>query len=457
MTKQLPGGFYLIFIALNIFCNKVAAQPGTIDYSFITEFDFFNGNYISSAIVNEDGSMIIGGSFITPNQTGRQISGIGKFHKDGTFDYNWPAGDVLGGSVSQLIKLDGGKILVAGVLSYYNRKACGNLIKIDKNGLEDSHFQLSDEVRTIYAITVQKDHKILVATQFGNNRFQVLRLNENGKKDETFQAQVFDQNVYALAVDELNRIYVGGWLNADSRPVIRLLENGRVDHDFNYKSSGNEIVLGIRCLKDGGLLINGNFNGLYVFLYKLLSNGQFDPLFNKHSSVIPNESINTIHVLSDQRIILGGEFLTYKNVNSKNIVGLDAFGSVDSGFYVGQGFNERVFKIVPYQNEGILVTGTFTGYDGFLSSKIIRLNLKEDLKSNFELFPNPSDGSINLEAKVDIREVQIISLNGKILYRFYPDNLKTYIQLPDVLNGLFLVKVVLGDQVSYKRLCILNR
>jgi uncharacterized delta-60 repeat protein len=77
-----------------------------------------------------------------------------------------------------------------------------------------------------------------------------------------------------------------------------------------------------------------------------------------------NNSVYSIALQSDNKILVGGDFTTYNSASHLGIIRLNYDGSVDASFVTGTGFGGGVRKILLLNNGKILVGGTFTVYNG---------------------------------------------------------------------------------------------
>jgi hypothetical protein len=68
-------------------------------------------------------------------------------------------------------------------------------------------------------------------------------------------------------------------------------------------------------------------------------------------------------------------FTTYNNTFSTNrVIRLNTDGSPDNTFNVGTGFNDTIHSLKVLSNNKIILGGQFTSYNGTLVDRIIRLN-----------------------------------------------------------------------------------
>jgi uncharacterized delta-60 repeat protein len=88
-------------------------------------------------------------------------------------------------------------------------------------------------------------------------------------------------------------------------------------------------------------------------------------------------------IQSDGKILVGGNFTTYKGTARNRIIRLETDGSIDTTFGIGTGFNATVWAITIQPDGKILVGGEFTSYSGAVESKIVRLNTNGTIDTTF--------------------------------------------------------------------------
>ncbi len=77
-----------------------------------------------------------------------------------------------------------------------------------------------------------------------------------------------------------------------------------------------------------------------------------------------------------------------------------------------------------------------------------------------KVYPNPSSGMITLELSHDAAadlDIEIFSLNGKIVYRNSlksVSNVQEQIDLSNVTRGIYMLRVRTEDEVSMRKLVI---
>ena len=122
--------------------------------------------------------------------------------------------------------------------------------------------------------------------------------------------------------------------------------DGSIDVSFNTGLGFNSQIYGLALQADGKIIVGGNFtkfNGMSVNrIVRLLSDGTLDTSFNVGLGA--DEIIETVLVLPDGKIVVGGRFSTFNGIAHNRLVRLDFNGSVDAGFVTGLGFDKNVYQ-----------------------------------------------------------------------------------------------------------------
>jgi uncharacterized delta-60 repeat protein len=126
------------------------------------------------------------------------------------------------------------------------------------------------------------------------------------------------------------------------------------------------------------------YNGIETsYLVRLNSDGSLDNTFSQEGIGLLNNSVNTIGLQSDGKILIAGYF-TYNEIDGIRIARLNSDGSLDETFsQTGTGLNGSVKSIVIQPNGKILVAGYFISYNGVARSHIARLNSDGSLDTTF--------------------------------------------------------------------------
>ena len=140
-------------------------------------------------------------------------------------------------------------------------------------------------------------------------------------------------------------------------------------------------------LSDFKIMTTGNWY-THNRLVKWNIDGTIDTSFNSGGTYFDNYT-QSIDVLSDDSMFVGGNYATYNGVSANNIIKLDKDGNIDFSFNYGTGFN-GVVKAIKYDSARsvVWIAGDFTSYNGVSTGNIVGLNLDGSVA-----YKNPGPGS----------------------------------------------------------------
>jgi uncharacterized delta-60 repeat protein len=132
------------------------------------------------------------------------------------------------------------------------------------------------------------------------------------------------------------------------------------------------------------------FLGVYFFLSPVRGNSQpggglIDTTFHIGSGA--SSPVNTINVLEDGKIIVGGWFDSFNGAQANLLVRLNEDGTVDQSFTaakLGWASDDKVLAALALPNGKIIVGGTFTKANGLGDSGIKMLNSDGSLDQSFQ-------------------------------------------------------------------------
>jgi len=239
---------------------------------------------------------------------------------------------------------------------------------------------------TIYAHAVQPDGKVIVGGSFTTynavSRNRIARLKADGSLDETFIVGTgFDATIYSMALQPDGKIIVVGNFGTYNgitslNNIVRLNNDGSLDPSFSIGTGLSALAYTVVIQSDGKILVGGNFtsyNGtLRNRIVRINSDGSNDNTFSPSSGC--NNTVYSVAVQTDGKILLGGTFTTVNGVTSNRFGRLNANGSTDTGFSIGTGFNSTVNAIALQSTGKIIVGGAFTTCNGISAGYITRLN-----------------------------------------------------------------------------------
>lgn len=371
------------------------------DGSLKNDFDIGSGPGSASvlALANDlEDSWYIGGSFSVFD--GLNQGKLAKINNDGEHDVGYLSSGIgFDNSVLKVLPLPNKKTIVLGSFTKFNGIASLRITRILEDGLYDATFNVghSGANNLIKSGIIQSDGKIIFGGNFtkynesSSNR--IARISPDGVIDNTFNiGSGFNSQVYAIAIQPDEKIIVvGNFTSYNGTPtprIVRLLPSGLRDTSFNVGLGADAIIETLQIQPDGKILIAGRFNSFdgnpYSRLVRLNPNGSIDLSFRIGTGF--DKYIYAIGLQSDQKIILGGSFLTFNGSSQKRIVRLNSNGSLDATFESGIGFNKGDIRTILVQpDDKILVGGTFSGtYKTNTSLRLIRLEKTGNYDLGFE-------------------------------------------------------------------------
>lgn len=208
--------------------------------------------------------------------------------------------------------------------------------------------------KTVYQSELQSTGKIIIGGIFNKynnvNAKHLIRLNTDLTQDTSFPSlgtlpdPPYDFKV--LSNDKI--IVVGTFTSVNGTPtgkgIARLNADGTVDTSFNVGGTGigiNDRVLACAIQSDGKILLGGGFirsyNGVPVRnMIRLNADGSLDTSFAYHYTYEPSTfgSVHTINVAADGKIIVSGNYSIMPD-GQPNLFQLNTDGSLDENFVKG--------------------------------------------------------------------------------------------------------------------------
>ncbi|CAC9976510.1 DUF7619 domain-containing protein [Flavobacterium panici] len=264
-----------------------------------------------------------------------------------------------------------GRILIAGTFTKYNDVSADGLIRLNNDYSIDQTFSIGQNFKyngkspDIKCIALQTDGKILVGGYLDSYKGVaitggILRLTKTGELDNSFHYTNTDSySVNQIAIQTDGKILING------PGLIRLNIDGTVDATFK-----SEIVPGlfgkIKLLSNEKILVIDSYK-----LQRLNKDGSIDNSFNYGTFNFTSKT--SIAIQTDGKILCGGNFSTYNDINIKGLIRLNTNGTLDPAFNIGTGFNGPVESVSIEPDGKILAAGSFTNYNGAWCNGSVRL------------------------------------------------------------------------------------
>jgi uncharacterized delta-60 repeat protein len=251
----------------------------------------------------------------------------------------------------------------------------------------------SDQAGTneaVEAIKLQSDGKILLGGAFTlcNNtaRNRIARLNADGTLDASFNPGLGANNtIYAIAIQSDGKILIGGdfttYNGIQSNRIARLNIDGTLDISFNSASGPDNTVYAIAIQNNGKIIIGGSFNKYgNINRSKIAQLNATGTIFAPFNAILLNNEqdsiIYDIKVQSDSKIVVGGKF-------RGGVERLNTDGTKDASFNRGSGANHSVHALNILNSGKIMIGGIFNAFNGTNAFGVARINANGTIDNGF--------------------------------------------------------------------------
>lgn len=322
--------------------------------------------------------------------------------------------------VNAILPLSTGKALIAGDFTRYKGVERGRIVRINANESIDLTFNSAQGADgAIVEMLLQNDGRIIIAGTFtsynGIARNNIARLNPDGSLDATFDpGSGANGTVLALALQSDGKIIIGGDFTAYSETncnrITRINADGSVDIDFNIGTGVNNSVKTLCIQSDGKIIAAGNFafynQQIARGIARINTDGSRDTSFLTTNNSGTN-NVDVVALQADGKILCGGSFLNFNNdYYYRGLVRLESNGTIDTTLDCGGRYLNNVHDIDIQSDGKIIISGDNfyqLGQSGV--SDIFRLNTYGNLDPSF----------IGTAYDVGYMNAVAIKPNGKIL------------------------------------------
>jgi uncharacterized delta-60 repeat protein len=307
------------------------------------------------------------------------------------------------------------KILIGGSFSTYNGVARNDIARINIDGSLDTSFNPGSGVDgALNAIAIQSNGKILIGGGFstynGVSRNGIARLNDDGSLDTSFDpGSGVSNSIWDIVIQSDGKILISGdftTYGGSSRGYIaRLNDDGSLDTSFNSSTGASDSVKTIALQSDGKVIIGGQF-AMYDWassnkVARLNDDGSLDTNFVQSAGI--TGPVQSISIQPDGKLIVAGNFAVEWGTGPYNrIARLNDDGSLDTSFDPGSGSNAMIWKTLIQPDGKILIGGYYTStYDGVSRNNIARINTNGSLDTSFDPGSGTNDSVFALALQSD--------------------------------------------------------
>ncbi len=422
-TKVQSNGKIIAVGEFTNFQDKPAAHICRLNSDGSYDDSFVYGTGISGNVycieIQSDGKILLGGSFVSYNETLTNYAPVIRLNEDGTLDNTFDAVDhtfmgprYMGSRlITDLLIQPSGKIIAVGDFDFtivteyipfpyvFTTYVIQDIIRLNTNGTYDNTFNIgtgSNSSPRLVGVQAESNGSLIVVGAFstinGINRNKICRLSAEGDLDMTYNPTTISYGGFSdFQIDANDKVTLVGnftLFNGQSvSNIIRINSDGTIDNTFNCLSPSE--LTDIEIQSDGKYIISGEGkntiegNNTYN-LIRLNINGSFDPTFTYlNFKTYQANSYTALTIQSDDKILVGGAFNSYNNINCNNMVRLNSNGSVDIPFHhaKGSGGGASIAKTLP--DGKILLAGTFGIYNNELQNVMCRLKTDGTVDETF--------------------------------------------------------------------------
>ncbi len=400
----------------------------TVDASF----DPNANDQVNAMVLQSDGKIIVGGSFVTLQPNGAAAvtpaSRLSRLNADGTIDTTYTA--TANDHVVTLVAQADGKLLVGGLFTLLQGVTRNHIGRLNTDGTIDAGFDPNAN-GPVLTIKVQADGNILMGGSFslvgGWNRLGVNRVLPGGGNDPGFDVSV-NGGINSIVVLPSGQFLIAGGFSSVAgvtrNNLARLNSNATLDTTFDPNFDGQIDTVAVQT--DGSILVGGVFSGLKPYgvimvggtfshvsgsvvanLALLNEDGNANGAFQPN----PNGVVNAIAVQPDGKVLVGGAFTTMAGTTRNRLARFNTDGSLDTTF--NPNASDQVYALALQADGKIVVGGAFTSMGGTARSRLARINADGTLDSTFN--PSASDSVYALLVQPDgsvVAAGAFTSING---------------------------------------------
>lgn len=369
MQRKLPS----FLLALTFSATLLAQSPGTNDATF-NPGDVGNGygdgcGLLATTVSRQpDGKILVSGNTNVTEIFPLVPYGLARYNADGSRDPSWSPTASFSDVAITVTQADG-KVIHGGQ----------GLGRLTSTGAFDAAFTPPSLPGSVTDVVVLSNGKILVAGTFTSvggvsTRKYLTRLNSSGTVDATFSITL-DGAVQRIAVQADGYIVLAGAFNtvngAARSHLARVTPNGALDASFDPGANASFTITDLMLKTDGGIMVAGALSTT-SYLIRVTTSGALDAGF---SCTLPNgQMVLDMGQLSDGRILIAGSFATVNGTARARIARLASNGAIDLTFDPGSGFNAIPKSLVMQPDGKAVVIGDFTNFRGVVSRWMARVN-----------------------------------------------------------------------------------
>lgn len=388
---------------------------GNLDTSYNVGLGGINGNTAATNGISFDtsGNVYVGGS--GTSYSGSTVNYFVKTTNSGSIDTTFNTGSVPWNNQTTrgfntfvwATMVSASSLYTAGSFTLYDAPRYTRIIKLDNTGSVDTTFNMGTGFsNTIYCMITQSDAKLVVGGDFtsysGSTRNRIARVNTDGTLDTIFNPGAgTNGSVYDLKIQSDGKIVAVGnfttYSGSSSSGIVRINTNGTRDTTFNIGTGFSGVPNAITMQSDGKLIAVGtmtNYSGSAITrIVRINTDGTRDLTYNAGTGL--SNTAYSIAIQSDDKTIVGGDFVTYSGSSVNRLVKINTDGTRDLSFSPGTGQNGGIYSLKLLSNDSLLVAGVFTTYSGSTANRLVKINSNGSRDNSFVVGTGPSGWGSN--------------------------------------------------------------
>ncbi|HTF81323.1 MAG TPA: delta-60 repeat domain-containing protein, partial [Cytophagales bacterium] len=277
---------------------------GSTDSTFVVKIG--PDKRIVTAALQSDGKILIAGDFTAYDGSSR--GRIARLHVDGSLDETFGLSTGANNTINAMFVQEDGRVVIGGSFTSVNGKTMNYVSRLNSEGSLDPTINVAiGPNNVVHTLAVQTDLRTVIGGAFttynGVTRNYVARLNANGSLNLPFnQGTGASLTVNTTALQPDGKIIMAGnftaYNGATKNRVMRLHNDGKVDVTFNIGTGVDASIYTSLIQPDGKIVVGGDFtkyNELKInSLARLNQDGTIDTSF--HIGAGPRKNISTTQI-----------------------------------------------------------------------------------------------------------------------------------------------------------------
>ncbi len=121
----------------------------------------------------------------------------------------------------------------------------------------------------------------------------------------------------------------------------------------------------------------------------------------------------------------------------------------DFSAHIGQTYDQ----IVIFPDFNARAADHVVYFDNVYGAAASGVGMEEDALANvLSLYPNPSNGRYHLESRSNLEKVEVLSLDGRVLFTVLPNTNNYTLEIPEFANGVYILRVQANSKTEIHRI-----